>query len=98
MPRKVPFVHPTLTLICSAILLFNSCAAPDPSQVAQQELAQELQVGRALSAAILARYPALQSGEWTTRTEYLRSLGEALSRQVGRPELEHHFTWVESRR
>jgi len=96
MLGKAQNIGRTLTLVCSSIFFLASCAAPDPSQVAQQELAQELQVGRALSAAILARYPALQSGEWGARTEYLRSLGETLSRQVGRPELEHHFTWVES--
>jgi predicted Zn-dependent protease len=96
MLRKGHFFLRTLILVFAATFLLASCAAPDPEKVAQQELAQELQVGRALAAAILARYPALQNGEWIARTEYLRSLGETLSRQVGRPELQHHFTWVES--
>ncbi len=38
----------------------------------------------------------LDEGVWKEPTTYLRSLGALLSRQYGRPEITHHFAWVDS--
>jgi len=62
----------------------------------KRDLAHELQVGRALAAAILGRSRILSEGEWQQRSLYLRSLGAVLAGRFGRPGIKHHFAWVDS--
>ena len=62
----------------------------------KRDLANELQVGRALAAAILGRSKLLSEGEWQQRSLYLRSLGAVLAGRFGRPGIKHHFAWVDS--
>ncbi len=65
-------------------------------ELEQREVASEVQIGRALSAAILGRAQLLSDGPLVRRSLYLRALGEVLSVRFGRPGLEHYFGWVNS--
>ncbi len=73
----------------SALLLLGGCSTPPTQRQREKEIAEEVTLGRGISAALLGKFKLDESSP--RQTQYIATVGAFLAKKFGRSELIFHF-------